>query len=81
MKTDTDYDNKVDMYSLGIISFEMCHQPIKGMERQKILEKLRLPIIDMPSDILTEEMVVFNEIVLTVFTYHNNYNTTIFITL
>lgn len=36
------YGTKVDIYSLGIIFFEMCHQPFKtGMERSKVLEKMR----------------------------------------
>lgn len=35
------YDTKVDMYSLGIIIFEMCHEPFKtGMERLNTLEKI-----------------------------------------
>jgi translation initiation factor 2-alpha kinase 4 len=33
------YTSKVDMYSLGIIFFEMCYQPIVGMERAQVVEE------------------------------------------
>lgn len=43
------YNAKVDMYSLGIIVFEMCHEPFKtGMERFAELEKIRLPNFSIP---------------------------------
>lgn len=35
------YTSKVDMYSLGIIFFEMGYHPMTGMERADILGKLR----------------------------------------
>jgi translation initiation factor 2-alpha kinase 4 len=35
------YTSKVDMYSLGVIFFEMCYQPILGMERAQVVEGLR----------------------------------------
>lgn len=36
------YDSKVDMFSLGIILFEMCHEVLStGMERHEILVNLR----------------------------------------
>ncbi|KAI1449818.1 serine/threonine-protein kinase gcn2 [Annulohypoxylon stygium] len=34
------YTSKVDMYSLGIIFFEMCYYPVVGMERADKLGKL-----------------------------------------
>ena len=38
----TKYSQKVDMYSLGIIFFEMCYPPLKTtMERVNILGNLR----------------------------------------
>jgi translation initiation factor 2-alpha kinase 4 len=38
----TSYTQKVDIYSLGIIFFEMCHPPLQtGMERIKVLTSLR----------------------------------------
>ena len=41
----------MDLYSLGIIFFEMCYRPMStGMERIKTLTSLRLPTIEMPDD-------------------------------
>lgn len=45
-----DYDEKLDMYSLGIIFFEMCYKLGTGMERAMILNKLRLVDIQFPAD-------------------------------
>lgn len=46
------YNQKVDIYSLGIIFFEMCYPKLStGMERVKILANLRLPDIVFPNDI------------------------------
>lgn len=45
------YTQKVDLYSLGIIFFEMCYKPLPtGMERVKILGNLRLPEVRFPED-------------------------------
>ncbi|VEN50558.1 unnamed protein product, partial [Callosobruchus maculatus] len=45
------YNQKVDIYSLGIILFEMCYKPLTtSMERIKILTKLRLPEIVLPEE-------------------------------
>ncbi len=45
------YSQKVDLYSLGVIFFEMCYPPLKtGMERIKILTDLRSPEVKLPSD-------------------------------
>ena len=36
------YTEKVDLYSLGIIFFEMCYKPLETtMERVKVLGNLR----------------------------------------
>lgn len=44
------YDAKADMFSLGIILFEMCHQPFStGMERVKTLCALRGPESIVPT--------------------------------
>lgn len=55
------YSQKVDIYSLGIIFFEMCYPPsVTGMERTIIITNLRHRDISFPSDaneILTEEMI------------------------
>lgn len=45
-----DYDEKVDMYSLGVIFFEMCYHLSTGMERAHILNGLRLADVVFPSD-------------------------------
>ncbi|KAJ8140889.1 hypothetical protein OY671_005928 [Metschnikowia pulcherrima] len=44
------YDEKVDMYSLGIMFFEMCYQLGTGMERAMILNNMRLEEVKFPSD-------------------------------
>jgi hypothetical protein len=36
LKAGTHYDQKVDLYSLGIILFEMCHPITTGMERAEV---------------------------------------------
>lgn len=44
------YNQKVDLYSLGIIFFEMCHRPFAtGMERVELLAAIRSPKITVPS--------------------------------
>lgn len=44
------YTQKVDLYSLGIIFFEMCHAPpVTAMERQKILADIRKREIILPA--------------------------------
>lgn len=45
------YNQKVDIYSLGVILFEMCYKPlVTAMERIKVLTGLRLKEILMPED-------------------------------
>lgn len=45
------YNQKVDIYSLGIIFFEMCYKPLTtNMERIKILTGLRKKEIILPED-------------------------------
>ena len=42
---------QVDIYSLGVIFFEMCYPPLRtGMERIKVLTALRSENIILPSD-------------------------------
>lgn len=42
------YDAKIDMYSLGIIFFEMCHEPFERREEE--LQKIRQPDFTVPLD-------------------------------
>lgn len=44
------YTSKVDMYSLGIIFFEMNYAPVVGMERAVVIGNLRKPQPEIPSD-------------------------------
>lgn len=44
-----EYDEKIDMYSLGIIFFEMCYPLGTGMERAMILNDMRLVDVKFPS--------------------------------
>lgn len=44
------YNEKIDMYSLGIIFFEMVYPFSTGMERVNTLKKLRSPQVEFPSD-------------------------------
>ncbi|TRY62517.1 hypothetical protein TCAL_00386 [Tigriopus californicus] len=54
----TSYTQKVDIYSLGVIFFEMCHPPLTtGMERIQVLSQLRSSEIILPS-ILNEAVMM-----------------------
>ncbi|CDO93204.1 unnamed protein product [Kluyveromyces dobzhanskii CBS 2104] len=44
------YNEKVDMYSLGIIFFEMIYPFDTGMERVNVIKKLRNSDVEFPSD-------------------------------
>ncbi|XP_011337588.1 eIF-2-alpha kinase GCN2 isoform X2 [Ooceraea biroi] len=51
------YNQKVDIYSLGIIFFEMTYKPLTtGMERVKILLSLRSKEIVFPADTVETDM-------------------------
>ncbi|KAG6441949.1 hypothetical protein O3G_MSEX002145 [Manduca sexta] len=50
------YNQKVDIYSLGIILFEMFHPPLEtGMERMMILTNLRTKDITVPREFEVED--------------------------
>lgn len=50
------YNQKVDLYSLGIIFFEMCTTPLTtGMERIKTIAALRTPEVILPQTMLEDE--------------------------
>lgn len=44
------YSTKVDMYSLGIIFFEMCYLPMMGMQKADVIGQLRRPKPVLPKD-------------------------------
>ncbi|XP_054261632.1 eIF-2-alpha kinase GCN2-like isoform X1 [Macrosteles quadrilineatus] len=47
----TTYNQKVDIYSLGVMFFEMCYRPLDThMERMKVLADLRTDECVLPSD-------------------------------
>ncbi|XP_069049406.1 eIF-2-alpha kinase GCN2 isoform X1 [Lepisosteus oculatus] len=49
--TKATYNQKVDLFSLGIILFEMSYRPMTtGSERISVLSQLRLPFIVFPED-------------------------------
>ncbi|KAI9843471.1 MAG: hypothetical protein M1837_006317 [Sclerophora amabilis] len=57
------YNEKVDMYSLGIIFFEMCYPLTTEMERGRVLSGLRDKNFALPSGFSSPEKVVQGEIV------------------
>lgn len=50
------YNEKVDMYSLGIIFFEMIYSFETGMERVNVIKKLRLADVQFPDDFNDEKL-------------------------
>lgn len=58
------YTGKVDMYSLGVIFFEMCYQPIIGMERAQVVEGLRKKQPNLPADFDVTDKAVQKDIIL-----------------
>lgn len=61
------YTSKVDMYSLGIMFFEMCYHPMVGMERATVLENLRKPQPQLPLDFSADK--TQTEIILSLLTH------------
>ena len=50
------YSQKVDIYSLGLIFFEMCHPPPSTMmERQKLVADIRRKDINLPESFEEEK--------------------------
>ncbi|RDA82916.1 hypothetical protein CP532_6051 [Ophiocordyceps camponoti-leonardi (nom. inval.)] len=47
---DGQYSTKVDMYSLGIILFEMCYEPMLGMQKAEVIGSLRMLKPALPAD-------------------------------
>ncbi|TQV91108.1 protein kinase (Gcn2) [Cordyceps javanica] len=57
------YSTKVDMYSLGIIFFEMCYQPMMGMQKADVIGQLRRQRPVLPNDFKPAEKAM-TEIIL-----------------
>ncbi|KAF2404579.1 Serine/threonine-protein kinase [Trichodelitschia bisporula] len=57
------YNDKVDMYSLGIIFFEMCYPLNTLMERIKTIEALRQKEHNLPSELQVPEKALQSEII------------------
>lgn len=49
------YNDKVDMYSMGIIFFEMCYPLSTGMERDQVIRGLRERKHKLPAEFETQE--------------------------
>ncbi|KNG45143.1 protein kinase [Stemphylium lycopersici] len=58
-----DYNNKVDMYSMGIIFFEMCFPLRTAMERDKVIRSLRERKHDLPLEFETPEKALQGDII------------------
>ncbi|CAR24882.1 serine/threonine-protein kinase GCN2 [Lachancea thermotolerans CBS 6340] len=57
------YNEKIDMYSLGIIFFEMVYSFNTGMERVNDIKKLRSSSIEFPSDFDDTKLAVEKKII------------------
>ncbi|KAJ5752060.1 Serine/threonine-protein kinase GCN2 [Penicillium odoratum] len=57
------YNEKVDMFSLGIIFFEMCHPLPTNMERDQTLRAIREPNHKLPSTFEQSEKLVQGQII------------------
>ncbi|KAJ5191714.1 Serine/threonine-protein kinase GCN2 [Penicillium cinerascens] len=57
------YNEKVDMFSLGVIFFEMCHPLPTSMERDQTLRAIREPNHILPSTFQQSEKVVQGQII------------------
>ena len=58
------YNEKVDMYSLGIIFFEMCHALPTAMERDHVLRDIRRKDHTLPPDFAVPEKAMQGDIIL-----------------
>ncbi|KAL4883321.1 anticodon binding domain of tRNAs-domain-containing protein [Aspergillus karnatakaensis] len=72
MKSDitVNYTDKVDMYSLGIIFFEMCHALPTNMERDHTLRAIREPHHTLPLTFQESEKVIQGKIITSLL-HHN----------
>lgn len=63
------YNEKVDMYSLGIILFEMCHPLGTAMERDQVIRQLREKQHTLPSDFQAPEKALQGGIILSLISH------------
>ncbi|KAJ2159991.1 eukaryotic translation initiation factor 2-alpha kinase [Coemansia sp. RSA 552] len=63
------YNQKVDMYSLGIMFFEMCYPMRTGMERAAVLRNLRTAEIVFPKDFAQEKLPLQYQIIRRLLTH------------
>ena len=64
-----DYNNKVDMYSMGIIFFEMCFPLKTAMERDKVIRSLRERKHVLPPDFETPEKSLQGSIIMSLISH------------
>lgn len=73
VKDNLHYSAKADMYSLGVILFELCYKPLPpGMERTDVLTKLRQPNPQLPEDFNTTKLGGLEKIILKLLTHDQN---------
>ncbi|KAK8221149.1 kinase-like protein [Phyllosticta capitalensis] len=63
------YNEKVDMYSLGIIFFEMCHPLKTAMERDHVIRQLREKEHTLPSTFQNPDKALQGSIILTLISH------------
>ncbi|PYH98974.1 Serine/threonine-protein kinase [Aspergillus ellipticus CBS 707.79] len=64
------YNDKVDMYSLGVIFFEMCHALPTGMERDQTLRAIREQHHTLPSTFQYSEKAIQGRIINTLLSHN-----------
>lgn len=72
VSTSSQYTTKVDMYSLGIIFFEMCYQFSTGMERAEILQEIRKENHVLPEVFNTQQKKAQGEIINSLIVHNPN---------
>ena len=70
-KGSTSYTDKIDMYSLGIILFEMCYVLETAMERGQVLSAIREKEHRLPEVFQTSEKVLQGDIISSLITHRS----------
>lgn len=63
------YNDKVDMYSMGIIFFEMCYPLKTAMERDHVIRQLRERKHTLPADFETPEKLLQGSIIMSLISH------------